>query len=186
MSKRGRSSFRAGWRKEESQPALAAGNQGGAADRLQGRDGLGDEGGLLFDDSVIDGSAEAFVENFDAEQFSTGGGDGDVKGQDLVSEPGESGLTKSFDRGAATACFEGPEVLYKLYIRLGGETIAKIKPARKEYYRMSFAIDRELHDAFQAAAASEGKKMTHVILEFIKRYVKQHPPAQPIKKGGRQ
>jgi hypothetical protein len=51
---------------------------------------------------------------------------------------------------------------------------------------MSFAISRELHDAFQAAAASEGKKMTHVIVEFIKRYVKQHPPARPVKKGGRQ
>jgi len=50
---------------------------------------------------------------------------------------------------------------------------------------MSFAIDPELHDAFQAAAAREGKKMTHLLIEFIKRYVKQHPPAQPARKGGR-
>jgi hypothetical protein len=51
---------------------------------------------------------------------------------------------------------------------------------------MSLAITRELHDAFKAAAASEGKKMTHVLIEFIKRYVKQHPPAaRPSKKGGR-
>jgi hypothetical protein len=51
---------------------------------------------------------------------------------------------------------------------------------------MSLAITRELHDAFKAAAATEGKKMTHVLIEFIKRYVKQHPPAaRPGKKGGR-
>lgn len=51
---------------------------------------------------------------------------------------------------------------------------------------MSLAIDRDLHDAFKAAAASEGKKMSHVLIEFIKRYVKQHAPAvRPGKKGGR-
>jgi hypothetical protein len=64
---------------------------------------------MLFDDGVIDGSAEAFVEDFDAEQFGpgggsvfVGGGDGDVKGQDLISEPGESRLgIKNFLWGAA-------------------------------------------------------------------------------------
>jgi len=50
---------------------------------------------------------------------------------------------------------------------------------------MSFAIKRELHDDFKAAADAEGKKMTHLLLEFIKRYVKQHPPARPAKKGRR-
>ncbi len=52
---------------------------------------------------------------------------------------------------------------------------------------MSLAIDRKLHDAFKKAAASEGKKMTHVLIEFIRRYVKQHASAttRPAKKGGR-
>lgn len=51
---------------------------------------------------------------------------------------------------------------------------------------MSLAIDPKLHDDFQAAAAAEGKKMTHVLIEFIKRYVKQHAPAvRPNQKGGR-
>jgi hypothetical protein len=84
---------------EESSSDLAAGNQGRRTDGLQWRDGLGNECRLLLDDGVIDGGAEAFVEDFDAEQFGrgggavfVGGGDGDVKGQDLVSEPGESVL----------------------------------------------------------------------------------------------
>ncbi len=51
---------------------------------------------------------------------------------------------------------------------------------------MSLAIHPDLHDAFKKAAASEGKKMTHVLIEFIKRYVKQHASAaRPAKKGGR-
>lgn len=51
---------------------------------------------------------------------------------------------------------------------------------------MSLAIDRKLHDAFKKAAASEGKKMTHVLIEFIRRYVKQHASAIRLgKKGGR-
>jgi hypothetical protein len=91
--KRGRSSFRAGGRRGVS-VRLADGDQSGGADGLQGRNRLGDEGGLLFDDGVIDGSAEAFVEDFYAEQFGrgggavfVGGGDGDIEGQDLISEP---------------------------------------------------------------------------------------------------
>ncbi len=48
---------------------------------------------------IIDGGAETFVEDLDAEQFGRDGGavlvgsrDGDVEGQDLVTEPGQSGL----------------------------------------------------------------------------------------------
>ena len=85
----------------------AAGDQGSGAEGLQGSDGLGDEGGLLFDDGVVDGGAEALVEDLDAEQFGAGAGavlvgagDGDVEGQDLVGEPGESGLRiRNFYRG---------------------------------------------------------------------------------------
>lgn len=50
---------------------------------------------LLLDDGVIDGSAKAFVQDLDAEQFGRGGrailvgsGDGDIEGQDLIGEPG--------------------------------------------------------------------------------------------------
>ena len=107
--KRGRSSFRAGWRRGVylalTDGDLATRNQGRGADGLQRGDGLGHERCLLFDDGVIDGSAEAFVEDFDAEEFGTGGGavfvgggDGDIKGQDLISEPGESGLFELLHR----------------------------------------------------------------------------------------
>ena len=112
--KRGRSSFRAGGerREELANPdhGLASRDHGRVAHGLQRGDGLGHKRRLLFDDGVIDGSAEAFVEDFDAVEFGggggaifVGGGDGDVKGQDLISEPGESGLTRSFSRGASTA-----------------------------------------------------------------------------------
>jgi len=61
----------------------------------QGLDGAGDEGGLLFRDRVVDGDAEAFVEDFDAEDLGglglalfVVGHQGDVEGQDLVGVPG--------------------------------------------------------------------------------------------------
>ena len=53
---------------------LSASDQGGVAHGLQRGDGLGHEGGLLFDDGIVDGSAEAFVEDFHAEQFGRGAG----------------------------------------------------------------------------------------------------------------
>ena len=81
-------------------PRLRSGDQDGVADGLQRGDRLGDEGGLLFDDGVVDGGAEAFVEDLDAEQFGRGGGsvlvgagDGDVEGEDLV---GIAGTARSF------------------------------------------------------------------------------------------
>lgn len=73
---------------EEPTAGLASGDHRRVAHGLERRDGLGDESGLLFDDSVIDGGAEALVEDFDAEQLGAGGGsvligagDGDVEGQ---------------------------------------------------------------------------------------------------------
>ncbi len=69
---------------------------------LQGRDGLGDEGGLLLNDGVIDGGAETFVEDFDAVEFGrgpgpvlVGAGDGDVEGQDLIAVPGAGSLIRA-------------------------------------------------------------------------------------------
>jgi len=51
---------------------------------------------------------------------------------------------------------------------------------------MSIVIDPELHSAFKAATAAQGKQMSEVILEFIRNYVKTHlPAARPAQKGGR-
>ena len=54
---------------------------------------------------------------------------------------------------------------------------------------MSLIIPPELHRAFKAAAASEGRQMSELILEFIQDYVHQHAPAalrQGKQRGGRQ
>ena len=47
--------------------------------------------------------------------------------------------------------------------------------------RMDLNVEANLHDAFKAATAAEGKKMTDVLIEFIKQYVENHP-AHPPKK----
>ena len=47
--------------------------------------------------------------------------------------------------------------------------------------RMNLNVETNLHDAFKAATAAEGKKMTDVLIEFIKEYVEKHP-AHPSKK----
>ena len=58
---------------------------------------------------------------------------------------------------------------------------------KEVYKRMSLIIPPDLHRAFKAAAAAEGKEMTELILEFIQQYVKKHLPASLAKKtGGRQ
>jgi len=66
----------------------------------------GDEGRLHLKHGVIDGGAEAFVEDLDAEQLAAGGGavfvgcgHGDVKGQSLVGVPGQSGFLEALDFG---------------------------------------------------------------------------------------
>lgn len=47
---------------------------------------------------------------------------------------------------------------------------------------MSLIIAPELHRAFKAAAAADGKQMTDLLLEFIQKYVEQHKPAAGLKK----
>lgn len=47
---------------------------------------------------------------------------------------------------------------------------------------MNLNVDTALHDAFKAATASQGKKMTDVLLEYIRDYVEKNPP-QPAKKS---
>ena len=51
---------------------------------------------------------------------------------------------------------------------------------------MSLIIDPKLHRAFKIATASEGREMSEVLIEFIKKYVAEHPPAARLAdKGGR-
>ncbi len=51
---------------------------------------------------------------------------------------------------------------------------------------MSLIIPPDLHRAFKMATVAEGKQMTDVLLEFIRKYVEQHQSnAAPNKKRGR-
>ncbi len=51
---------------------------------------------------------------------------------------------------------------------------------------MGLLIPTQLHREFKTATAAQGKKMTDVLLDFIREYVHQHAPAAPQpKKGGR-
>ncbi len=40
--------------------------------------------------------------------------------------------------------------------------------------RMNMNVDGTLHYEFRLAAASEGKRMTDVLIEFMRRYVAEH------------
>jgi ParG protein len=48
--------------------------------------------------------------------------------------------------------------------------------------RMNLNVETNLHDAFKASTAAQGKKMTDVLIEFIRDYVQKHPP-QTSRKG---
>ena len=39
--------------------------------------------------------------------------------------------------------------------------------------RVNINLDSALHDRFKAAVAAEGKKMTEVLIDFIKRYIQR-------------
>jgi len=39
--------------------------------------------------------------------------------------------------------------------------------------RVNINLDSALHDRFKAAVAAEGKKMTKVLIDFIKRYLQE-------------
>ena len=54
----------------------------------------------------------------------------------------------------------------------------------EEVRRLNLHVPIELHKAFKAATANQGKNMTDVILEAIQKYVKDHPLQSP-KKGRR-
>jgi hypothetical protein len=50
---------------------------------------------------------------------------------------------------------------------------------------MNINVDAQLHNAFKAAAAAQGKEMTEILLAFIEQYVTQHTPVALPKKKGR-
>ena len=56
------------------------------------------------------------------------------------------------------------------------------KPTPVELKRLNMNIPRDLHEAFKAATAAEGKQMTDVLLELIRNYVQQRPPQR--QRGG--
>jgi len=61
-----------------------------------------------------------------------------------------------------------------------------IKPAPGSK-RMNLNIEASLHDAFKAATAARGERMTDVLIAYISQYVREHPPgpapAAPAKRG---
>ena len=51
-------------------------------------------------------------------------------------------------------------------------------PLKAGYKKMNLNVEEDLHNAFKAATAAQGKSITEVLLEFIRDYVrKNRPPA---------
>ncbi len=48
----------------------------------------------------------------------------------------------------------------------------------EERKRLNMNVPRDLHDAFKAATAAEGKQMTDVLMDFIRQYVEQRSPSK--------
>jgi ParG len=55
----------------------------------------------------------------------------------------------------------------------------------REVKRLNMNVPRDLHDAFKAATAAEGKQMTDVLLQFIHDYVQRRPAGQQRRGGVR-
>ncbi len=58
--------------------------------------------------------------------------------------------------------------------------------AEPKVKRMNLNVEVNLHDAFKAATAAQGKNMTDVLIQFIERYVSENGVAPNKKKGRRQ
>ena len=58
-------------------------------------------------------------------------------------------------------------------------------PATVEVKRLNMNLPRDLHDAFKAATAAEGKQMSDVLMEFIQSYVQEHRPERVRRAGSR-
>lgn len=52
-----------------------------------------------------------------------------------------------------------------------------------EAKRLNMNVPRDLHDAFKAATAAEGRQMTDVLMDYIRKYVEQHQPER-LRRGG--
>ena len=51
--------------------------------------------------------------------------------------------------------------------------------------RLNVIVSSDLHTAFKAATAAQGKEMSEVLLRFIEDYVRKYNErAQPPKRGG--
>ena len=51
---------------------------------------------------------------------------------------------------------------------------------------MNLHVDGKLHAEFKALAAGDGKRMTDLLVAFIKTYVRDHSQAKPPRKGNAQ
>ena len=51
-----------------------------------------------------------------------------------------------------------------------------------EVKRLNMNVPRDLHVAFKAATAAEGKQMTDVLMDYIRKYVEQRQPER--RRGG--
>jgi ParG protein len=73
----------------------------------------------------------------------------------------------------------------------GGEPVKKKDHTSDErrWKRMNLNVEVELHDAFKAATAAQGKNMTDVLLEYIEQYVEENKVqplrVRPVPKKGR-
>jgi hypothetical protein len=56
--------------------------------------------------------------------------------------------------------------------------------ATEEVKRLNMNVPRDLHDAFKAATAAEGKQMTDVLMDYIRSYIERRPAAKPRLRGG--
>ncbi len=69
-----------------------------------------------------------------------------------------------------------------------------VKPQRKRqpvkppegFTRMNLNVQTELHQRFKAAAALQGKKMTDVLIDYIRRYVEEKEGAAARRKAKRE
>ena len=62
--------------------------------------------------------------------------------------------------------------------------MSPLKANEPKVKRMNLNVEVNLHNAFKAATAAQGKNMTDVLIEYIEQYVTKHLP-QPSKKGRR-
>jgi predicted HicB family RNase H-like nuclease len=58
-------------------------------------------------------------------------------------------------------------------------------PLKEGYKKMNLNVETDLHNAFKAATAAQGKSITEVLLDYIRDYVKKNSPGGVRKKKAR-